>query len=103
MFDYLSEIFRTTLVIWFPILFFYLLDLHIVEFHSLVFYLEFVFGVGLTLGVVGPNSVALWVVEPLASRITHLGNLLCWKKHKKRKRIIGTIHIAIIQTVKSFQ
>lgn len=38
--------------------------------------LEFVFGVGLTLGVVGPNSVALWVVEPLAPRITHLGNLL---------------------------
>lgn len=40
-------------------------------------YLEFVFGEGLTLGVVGPDSVALWVMEPLAIRVAYFGHLLC--------------------------
>lgn len=41
------------------------------------FYLEFILGVGLTLGVVCPASIALWVMEPLAIRITHFGDFLC--------------------------
>ena len=46
----------------------------------IAFYLEFVLGVELTLGVVSPDSVALWMVEPLAIRITHFGNLLCRRR-----------------------
>lgn len=42
--------------------------------------LAFVFGVGLTLSVVGPDPVALWMMEPLAVRITHFGHLLCGTK-----------------------
>ena len=43
-----------------------------------VFYLEFFFGVGLTLSVVTPDSVAHWMMEPLAVRMTHFGNALYW-------------------------
>lgn len=45
--------------------------------HAHSVYLALVFGVGLTLGVVSPHPVALRVVEPLATRITHFGHLLC--------------------------
>lgn len=57
--------------------------------HVVVFYLELVFSVGLTLGVIGPDSIALWVVKPLSIRVTHFDYFLCLKKIKNLIRALN--------------
>lgn len=48
--------------------------------NRIVLYLELLFSMGLTLGVVSPDALAFWVVEPQAIRITYFGNFLCRKQ-----------------------
>lgn len=53
------------------------------------FYLEFVVSVCRTHGVVRPDSLALWVMEPLAIRITDFGNPLCLNEQILHVVIVG--------------
>lgn len=46
-------------------------------------HLYFVFGVGLTPSVIGPDSITLWMVKPLAIRVTHFDYFFYLKERKK--------------------
>lgn len=59
-------------------------------------YLAFAYSVDLTLGVIGPDSVALRVVEPLAIRITDFSNFLCWRQNYNLQIFIR--HVVLFST-----